>query len=98
MGTPESVGAPNQLPAGVQSLYARSRVPTLACQARQSLAEGSMQAFTTSRLEHVSPIRELEQLLCLIKQPMSHRAGDLHDALFLRSFDHGPHAEVRPYF
>src|SRR5271157_727323 len=74
MGTTESVGAANQVHARVQRLHARSRVPTLACQARQSLAEGSIQTFHKSRIEHASPTRELEQLLCLLKQTVSHRA------------------------
>ena len=94
----EIVGAANQVHARVQSLQARSRVPTLAGQARQSLAEGSIQAFNKSRIEHASPVRELEQLLCVIKQAVSHLAGDLHDPLFLRSLDHCANAEVRPHF
>src|SRR5258706_251134 len=78
MGHTEIVGAANQVHPRVQSLQARSRVPTLAGQACQSLAEGSIQPFNKSRVEHVSPTRELEQLLCLLKQTVSHLAGDLH--------------------
>ncbi len=55
MGNTEIVGATNQVHPHMQSLDARSRVPTLACQARQSLAEGSIQAFNKSRIEHASP-------------------------------------------
>jgi hypothetical protein len=98
MGQTEIVRATNQVHSRVQSLYARSRVPTLPCQARQSLAEGSIQPFNKSRIEHVSPTRELEQLLCLIKHTVSHLAGDLHDPLVLRSLDHYPDGEVRPHF
>jgi hypothetical protein len=65
---------------------------------RQSLADGSIQPFTKSRIEHVSPTRELEQLLCLIKQTVSHFAGDLYDPLVLRSLDHGSDVQVRPHF
>ncbi len=55
MGNTEIVGAANQVHARVQSLQARGGVPTLAGQARQSLAEGSIQTFDKSRIEHVSP-------------------------------------------
>jgi hypothetical protein len=95
---PLTVGAANQVHSRVQSLHARSRVPTLPCQARQSRASGSIQPFNKSRIEHVSPTSELEQLLCLIQQTVSHFAGDLHDPLFLRSLDHCPNVEVRPHF
>ncbi len=98
MGHTEIVGAANEVHPHVQSLQARSRVPTLAGQARQSLTEGSIQAFNKSCIEHVSPTRELEQLLCLLKQTVSHLARDLHHPLFLRSLDHGPNAELRPHF
>ena len=69
MDKAEIVRAANQVHPHVQSLHARSRVPTLACQARQSLAESSIQPFNKSRIEHVSPTRELEQLLCLSSRP-----------------------------
>ena len=75
MHTTEIVRAANQVHPGVQSLQAQSRVPTPPCQARQSLPEGSIQAFNKSRIEHTSPTRELEQLLCLIEQPMSQSFG-----------------------
>ena len=97
MCTTEIVGAANQVHARVQSLQARSRVPTLAGQARQSRASGSIQAFNKSRIEYLPPTRELEQLLCLRKQTVSHLAGDLYHPLFLRSLDDGSNAEVRPH-
>ena len=75
MGKAEIVGAANQVQACVQSLHARSCVPTLARQARQSLADGSIQPFNKSRIEYVSPTRELEQLLGLIKQTVSQSFG-----------------------
>ena len=71
----EIVRAANQVHSCVQSLHARSCVPTLARQARQSLADGSIQPFNTSRLEYVSPTRELEQRLGLIKQTVSQSFG-----------------------
>ncbi len=98
MDKTEIVGAANQVHPRVQSLYARSRVPTLACQTRQSLTDSSIPTFNKSGIEHVSPTRELEQLLCLIKRAVSHLTDDLHDPLFLRSLDHRPDAEVRPHF
>jgi hypothetical protein len=97
MDKAEIVRAANQVHSRVQSLQTRSRVPTLACQARQSLTDSSIQAFNKGRIEHTSPTRELEQLLCLIEQTMSHLAGDLHDPLFLRSLDDGSNVQVRPY-
>jgi hypothetical protein len=98
MGTTEIVRAAKQVHSRVQSLYARSCVPTFAGQARQSLADSSIQPFNKSRIEHVSPTRELEQLLCLIKQTVSHFAGDLYHPLALRSLDHGSDVQVRPHF
>jgi hypothetical protein len=62
----EIVRAANQVHARVQRLQARSGVPTFAGQACQLLTEGSIQTLNKSRIEHVSPTRELEQLLCLI--------------------------------
>jgi len=94
----EIVRAANQVHPGVQSLQARSRVPTPTCQASQSLPDGSIQTFNKSRIEHASPTREMEQLLCLIEQTMSHLAGDLHDPLFLRPLDDRPNVQVRPHF
>ena len=82
MGQTEIVGAANQVHPRVQCLYARSRMPTLACQARQSLTDGSIQPFNKGRIEHAPPTRKLEQLLCLIEQTVSHLAGDLHEPAF----------------
>jgi hypothetical protein len=98
MGTTEIVRAANQVHPRVQSLQARSRVPTLPCEACQSLTDGSIQPFNKGCIEHTSPTRALEQLLCLIEQTVSHVASDLHDPLFLRSFDHCPNVQVRPHF
>ncbi len=98
MGPTEIVGAPNQVHPRVQSLYARSGMPTLAGQARQSFTEGSIQPFNKSCIEHAPPIRELEQFLCLMKQTVSHLAGNLHDPLFLCALDHGPNVQPRPHF
>jgi len=98
MGQTEMVRATNQVHPSVQSLQARSRVPTLAGEACQSLADGSIQPFNTGCSEHTSPTRALEQLLCLIEQTVSHVAGDLHDPLVLRSLDHGSNVQVRPHF
>jgi hypothetical protein len=75
MGQTEMVGAANQVHPGVQSLYARSRMSTLPCQARQSLTDGSIQTFKKSSIEHAPPARELEQLLCLIEQTVSQSFG-----------------------
>ena len=55
MGKTEIVRAANQVHPSVQSLHARSRVPTLACQARQSLTDGSIQPFNKGRIEHAPP-------------------------------------------
>ena len=93
----EIVRAANQVHPGLQSLDARSRVPALPAQACQSLTERSIQAFNKSGIEHVPPARELEQLLCLIEQTMSHLARDRHDPFFLRSLDHGSNVQVRPH-
>ncbi len=93
----EIVGAANQIHARMQSLQARSCVPTFAGQACQSLTHGSIQAFDKSCIKHVSPTRELEQLLCLIEQAMNHLSGDLHDSFLLRSLDHCANVQVRPY-
>ena len=82
MSKTEIVGAANEIHPGVQSRHARSRMPTLPCQARQSLPDGSIQAFNKSGIEHGSPTRELEQLLCLLQLTVSHLAGDLHNPLF----------------
>ncbi len=73
-------------------------MPTFAGQARQSLTDGSIQAFNKSGVQHVPPARELEQFLCLIEQTVSHLAGDLHDPFFLRSLDHYSNMQVRPHF
>ena len=59
----EIARAANQVHARVQRLQARSGVSTCAGQAGQSLTEGSIQTLNKSRIEHVSPTRELEQLL-----------------------------------
>lgn len=91
-------GAANQVPARVQPLQARSRVPTLAGQARQSLTEGCIQAFNKGGSEYASSARELEPLFCLLEQTVSHLARHLHDPLFLRALDHGPNVQVRPHF
>jgi hypothetical protein len=48
-------------------------------------------------IQHVSPLRELEQLFRLIQETMSHLACDLHDALFLRPLDHRPNVQLRPH-
>ena len=96
MGHTEIVGAANQVHARVQSVQARSCVPTFARQTGESLTEGSIQAFDKSGIEHVPPTRELKQLLCLIEQTISHLAGNLHDSLFLRSLDDRSNVQVRP--
>jgi len=93
----EIVGATHQVHARVQRVQARSRVPAFTGQARQSLAEGPIQAFNKSRIEYASPTRDLEQLLCLIEQTVSHPAGDLHDPFFLRSLDHRSNVQLWPY-
>ena len=98
MSKTEIVGAANQIHPGVQSLHTRSRMPTLACQARQSLSNGSIQAFNKSGIEHGSPTRELEQLLCLLQLTVSHLAGDLHYPLFLHALDHYPNGQLWPHF
>jgi hypothetical protein len=92
MGPTESVGAPNQVHARVQRLQARSGMPTLVGQARQSFTEGSIEPFKKSRIERAPPIRELEQLLCLMKHTVSHLAGHLHDPLFqsIQEYDNDP--------
>jgi len=51
----EIVGAANQVHARVQSVQARSCVPTFARQTGQSLTEGSIQAFDKRGIEHVPP-------------------------------------------
>src|SRR6266571_3394394 len=66
MGPTEIVGAANQVHAAVQPLQAPSGVPTLAGQARQSLAKGSIQAFDKRRIEHASSTGKLEQPLRLL--------------------------------
>ena len=73
-------------------------MPTFACQASQSLTDGSIQTFNKGRIEYAFPIRELEQLLCLMKQTVSHPAGNLHDALFLRSLDHRSNVQLQPHY
>ena len=55
MSPTEIVRAANQVHAGVQRLQARSRVPTLASEACQSLADGSIQPFNKGCIEHTSP-------------------------------------------
>jgi hypothetical protein len=39
----------------------------------------------------------VEQPLCLLKQTVSHGAGDLHHPLVFRSLDHGPDVQLRPH-
>ena len=51
----EIVGAANQVHARVQSVQARSCVPTFARQTGESLTEGSIQAFDKRGIEHVPP-------------------------------------------
>src|SRR5258708_14365651 len=97
MGTIEIVRATNQIHPRVQRLDARSRVPTLACEARQPLTESPIQAFNKSRIEHVPSMRDLEQLLRLLKQALSHFADNLYDPLFLCSLDHCPDVQLRPH-
>lgn len=80
----------------MQRLQARSGVSTFAGQARQSLPEGRIQAFDKRRIQHASPLRELEQPCCLLKQPVRHLARDLHDALFLGTLDHRPNVQFWP--
>ncbi len=55
MGQTEIVGAANQVHARVQSVQARSCVPTFARQTGESLTEGSIQAFNKSGIQHVPP-------------------------------------------
>jgi hypothetical protein len=98
MGPTEIVGATDQVHPRVQRLEARSRMPALACQACQPFTHGSIQPFNKSRIEHAPPIGELEQLLCLIKQTVSHLASNLHHPLFLGSLDHGPNVQLWPHF
>jgi len=98
MNETEVVGAANQVHPAVQRLDARSRMPTLACQACQPFAKGSIQPFNKGRIEHAPPTRKLEQLFCLIEQTMSHLAGDFHDPLFLGPLDDRPNVQVWPPF
>jgi len=93
----EIVRAANQVHARVQRFQARSGVPTFAGQACESLTESSIQAFDKSCIEHISLTRELEQLLCLIEQTMSHLTGDLHDAFVLRALDYCSNVQLRPH-
>ncbi len=97
MNDTEIVCAANQVHAGVQGVQAGSRVPTLAREARQSLSESPVQALNKGSIENLSPMGLLEQLLGLLKQPMSHLAGDLDYPFFLAPLDHRSNVQVRPY-
>ncbi len=70
MDDTEIVGTANQVHACVQSMQARSGVPTLAGHARQSLSKRSIQAFNKGCIENLSPLRKLKQLLGLLKEPI----------------------------
>ena len=55
MNETEVVGAAKQIHPSVQRLDARSRMPTVARQACQSLTDGSIQAFDQGGIEHAPP-------------------------------------------
>ena len=96
MGPTEIGGAAKQVHPAVQSPDARSRMPTLTREARESLAKGAIQALDKGGIEHVSSTRKLKQLLGPLQQTASHLARDLDHALFLRMLDHRAKVQFWP--
>ena len=96
MGPTEIVGAANQGHPAVQRLDARSRMPTLAREARESRASGAIQALDKGRIEHASATRKLKPLLGPLQQTASHLARDLDQALVLPVLDHGANVQFGP--
>lgn len=92
----EMVGAANQIHACVEHLQARCGVPTFAREARQSLPKGSIQVFDKGGIENLSPTRTCQQLLCPLKQPMGHPAGNLDHMFFLGPLDGRSNVQVWP--
>lgn len=96
MDDAEIIGAANQIHPRVQSLQARSGVSAFARQAGQSFAKGSVQSFNKGSTEDLTSARMPQQLLGSRQGALNHRAGNLHDALFLCALDDRPNVQVWP--
>ena len=84
----EIVGTAKQPHAAFQRRQAPGRMPTLARQAGESLADCPVQALNKGRIEHCSSIRSRQQRLRLCQRSLNHLARDFHHAFLFRAFDH----------
>src|SRR4051812_16636533 len=92
----EVVAASDQIHARLKRSETTSGMTRFACQAGQPFSKGAIQALDKSGIEDCTPLRALEQFLCLLHHPMGHLSRDLDHPLFLGVLDDRPNVQLRP--
>jgi hypothetical protein len=92
----EVVGASDQIHPGLKRFEPAGRLTRAACQVRHPLSEGRIQTLNESGVENAAPARSLQQVLCRLKQPMSHAPRHLDHTLFLGALDDRSDVQLGP--